>query len=61
MTETLVVAADAVLCRDLQALRGRLEGWRAAKGRPRRTWPPADAIDASISLRESLALRRGAI
>jgi N-acetylglucosaminyl-diphospho-decaprenol L-rhamnosyltransferase len=60
-TEALVVAADAVLCRDLQALRGRLEGWRAARGCERHAWPPAEAIDYSITLRESLALRRGAL
>jgi N-acetylglucosaminyl-diphospho-decaprenol L-rhamnosyltransferase len=61
VTESFVVAADAILCHDLQALRGRREGWRAARGCERRSWPPADAIDASISLRESLALRRGAL
>jgi len=60
-TETVVVAGDALLCRDLNALRGRAAGWRAARGMPRHRRPPADAIDASISLRESLALRRGAV
>jgi N-acetylglucosaminyl-diphospho-decaprenol L-rhamnosyltransferase len=60
VTETIVVAADILLCRDLQALRGRLEGWRAAKGHERHLWPPGAAIDTSISLRDSLALRRGA-
>jgi GT2 family glycosyltransferase len=61
LTETAVVATDALLCRDLQAARGRVQGWRAARGLERRPWPPDDAIDASISLRESLALRRGAL
>ena len=61
MTETIVVAADTLLCRDLQALRGRMEGWRAAKGCERHQWPPGAAIDKSISLRDSLALRRGAV
>jgi GT2 family glycosyltransferase len=61
LTEALVVGGDAALCRDLEALRGRLAGWRAARGRERRPWPPAEAIDQSISLRKSLALRRGAI
>jgi N-acetylglucosaminyl-diphospho-decaprenol L-rhamnosyltransferase len=61
LTEALVVAGDALVCRDLQALRGRLEGWHAARGRERHPWPPAEAIDHSISLRESLALRRGAL
>jgi N-acetylglucosaminyl-diphospho-decaprenol L-rhamnosyltransferase len=60
-TEALVVAGDAVLCHDLEALRGRLQGWRAARGRERHPWPPPEAIDHSISLRDSLALRRGAI
>jgi GT2 family glycosyltransferase len=61
LTEAIVVAGDALLCRDLQATRGRLQGWHAARGLQRRPWPPADAIDHSISLRESLALRRGAL
>ena len=61
LTEALVVTGDALVCRDLQALRGRVEGWRAAQGRERHPWPPAEAIDHSISLRESLALRRGAL
>jgi N-acetylglucosaminyl-diphospho-decaprenol L-rhamnosyltransferase len=61
VTETIVVAGDMLLCRDLQALHGRLEGWRAARECERRQWPPSEAIDASISLRDSLALRRGAL
>jgi N-acetylglucosaminyl-diphospho-decaprenol L-rhamnosyltransferase len=60
-TEALVVAGDMLFCHDLQALRGRLEGWRAAAGCEPRPWPPAEAIDASISLLESIALRRGAV
>jgi GT2 family glycosyltransferase len=61
LTETLVVLADAVLCHDVEAARGRLQGWRAARGLEGRPWPPPEAIDSSISLRRSLALRRGAI
>jgi N-acetylglucosaminyl-diphospho-decaprenol L-rhamnosyltransferase len=61
VTETIVVAGDMLLCRDLQALRGRVEGWRTAGGYERRQWPPDEAIDVSISLRDSLALRRGAL
>lgn len=61
LTEALVVAADMALCRDAQALRGRLEGWRAGAGLPRRPRPPAAAIDSSISLWRSLALRRAAV
>jgi N-acetylglucosaminyl-diphospho-decaprenol L-rhamnosyltransferase len=59
LTETLVVSADAALARDLTALRGRVAGWRAARGMARRPRPPAEAIDATISLRDSLVLRRG--
>ncbi|MGH2865044.1 MAG: glycosyltransferase family 2 protein [Solirubrobacteraceae bacterium] len=60
-TETIVVGADALLCRDLEAVLGRLEGWRAAGGLTRHPFPPAAAIASSISLRESLNLRRGAV
>jgi GT2 family glycosyltransferase len=61
LTEAVVVAADIALCRDAQALRGRVEGWRAGAGMPRHPRPPAEAIDSSISLWESLKLRRGAL
>ena len=61
LTEAIVVAGDALLCHDLQALRGRTEGWHAAMGRERHNWPPGEAIDSSISLRKSLALRRDAL
>jgi N-acetylglucosaminyl-diphospho-decaprenol L-rhamnosyltransferase len=61
LTETAVVAADLAICHDMQALRGRLWGWRAGAGMPRHPPPPGDAIDSSISLWESLKLRRGAI
>lgn len=60
-TETLVVAGDALMTRDLAALRGRFAGWRAARGLDARSRPPAEAIDGGISLRESLELRRGAV
>ncbi len=59
LTEAIVAAVDAALQRDLAAPRGRLEGWRAARGRGRHPWPPSEALDAGISLRASLALRRG--
>lgn len=58
-TEAVVVLADLAISRDLQALRGRISGWHAARRLPRRPLPPADAIDASIGFRDSLALRRG--
>jgi len=57
-TETLVVVGDAVLSRDPSALRGRVAGWRSAKGLPRRATPPPEAIDSGISFRESIRLRR---
>jgi GT2 family glycosyltransferase len=57
-TEAIVMAADAVLSRDAAATRGRIAGWRAARGLTRRARPPLDAIDRSITLRASLALRR---
>jgi N-acetylglucosaminyl-diphospho-decaprenol L-rhamnosyltransferase len=60
-TESTVVAADCLLERDLEALRGRLAGWRAAADRARRPAPPVEAIEGSIGLRESLRLRRSAI
>jgi GT2 family glycosyltransferase len=60
LTEAAVVIADALQNRDGAALRGRLAGWRAARGLPHREWPPPEAIDERITLARSLALRRGA-
>ena len=57
-TEAIVVAGDAVLSRDLSALRGRVAGWRSAAGLPRQVPPPRDAVEERISFRESLRLRR---
>jgi N-acetylglucosaminyl-diphospho-decaprenol L-rhamnosyltransferase len=57
-TEAMVVAGDAaVFSHDLVALRGRLAGWRAARGLPRVAPPPRDAVDSSITFRRSVALR----
>ncbi len=58
-TEAVVVLGDLVISRDLAALRGRLAGWRAARGAPPRGRPPAVALDERIGFRDSLALRRG--
>ena len=58
VTEALVVAADALVSRDLAALRGRLAGVRAAAAWPRHPAPPPMAIEPEISFRHSLALRR---
>jgi N-acetylglucosaminyl-diphospho-decaprenol L-rhamnosyltransferase len=60
-TEAAVVAGDALLTRDLQALRGRLAGWRAAANLPSRPRPPREAIDRTIGVLESLRLRRHAV
>jgi GT2 family glycosyltransferase len=59
LTEAIVVAGDAIISHDLAALRGRVAGWRAARGMQRLPRPPADAIDATISFRDSFTLRRG--
>ncbi len=59
LTESLVVVLDALIARDLAALNGRREGWRAASGLARRARPPREAIDESISLLGSLRLRGG--
>jgi N-acetylglucosaminyl-diphospho-decaprenol L-rhamnosyltransferase len=58
-TEAVVVLADLAISHDLEALRGRLSGWRAGARTPHRARPPAEAVDQSISFRDSLALRRG--
>jgi N-acetylglucosaminyl-diphospho-decaprenol L-rhamnosyltransferase len=58
VTEGVVVAGDAAISRDLSALRGRVAGWRSAKGLQLRPPPPWDAIDETIDFRESLRLRR---
>jgi GT2 family glycosyltransferase len=58
-TEAVVVLGDLALSRDAAALRGRVAGWRAARGAPPRAAPPSAALDRTISFRDSLALRRG--
>jgi GT2 family glycosyltransferase len=59
-TEAIVVAGDAlVFSHDLAALRGRIAGWRAARGRGRTVPPPRDAIDRHIGFWRSLRLRFG--
>jgi N-acetylglucosaminyl-diphospho-decaprenol L-rhamnosyltransferase len=56
-TEAIVVLGDLVISRDLAALRGRIEGWRAGRGGLRLALPPAESIDRSIGFRDSLARR----
>jgi GT2 family glycosyltransferase len=59
-TELIATVGDAVVfSHDLAALRGRIAGWRAAEGLPRRSRPPEDAVDARITFRRSLRLRLG--
>jgi N-acetylglucosaminyl-diphospho-decaprenol L-rhamnosyltransferase len=57
-TEAVVAVADLAISRDLAALRGRIAGWRAAAG-AQPLAPPPEAIDRTITFRDSLALRRG--
>jgi N-acetylglucosaminyl-diphospho-decaprenol L-rhamnosyltransferase len=57
-TEGIVVMGDAVLSRDLSALRGRLAGWRAARSAEPTPVPPREAVDTTIGFWESLKLRR---
>jgi N-acetylglucosaminyl-diphospho-decaprenol L-rhamnosyltransferase len=59
VTELLVVAGDAVVfSHDLAALRGRVAGWRAARGLER-VRLPAHVADARITFVESVKLRLG--
>jgi N-acetylglucosaminyl-diphospho-decaprenol L-rhamnosyltransferase len=59
LTEATVVVGDALISRDLAAVKGRVAGWRAASNAPRLPMPPSDAVDYDISFRDSLRLRRG--
>jgi N-acetylglucosaminyl-diphospho-decaprenol L-rhamnosyltransferase len=59
-TEALVVMGDAIVfSHDLAALRGRIAGWRAARGKERAPRPPDDAVDRGITFGKSLRLRVG--
>jgi N-acetylglucosaminyl-diphospho-decaprenol L-rhamnosyltransferase len=56
--EVIAVFGDAfVFSRDLAALRGRIDGWRAAGVTGRNPWPPEEAIDSRITFRDSLRRR----
>jgi GT2 family glycosyltransferase len=59
VTEAAVVLADIAISHDLAALRGRVSGWRAGSPAPRLSQPPQDAVDHTITFRDSGALRRG--
>jgi N-acetylglucosaminyl-diphospho-decaprenol L-rhamnosyltransferase len=59
ITEALVVGGDAVVfSHDLAALRGRVAGWRAARGLER-IRPPTHVVDRRITFLESVKLRLG--
>jgi GT2 family glycosyltransferase len=59
VTEALVVFGDAaIFSHDLAALRGRVAGWRAARGLER-IRPPAHVVDRRITFLESVKLRLG--
>ncbi|MDQ6750184.1 MAG: glycosyltransferase [Actinomycetota bacterium] len=57
LTEAIVVLGDAAISRDLSALRGRLAGWRTGREADRLS-VPACGLDRTISLWQSLQLRR---
>ncbi len=56
VTETIAVLGDGAISRDAAALRGRVRGWRAARGLPRHAIPSA-ARTSPIGFVESLRLR----
>ncbi|MDX6655754.1 MAG: N-acetylglucosaminyl-diphospho-decaprenol L-rhamnosyltransferase [Solirubrobacteraceae bacterium] len=58
VTEALVCGGDLVISKDLEATKGRLRGWHAARGLPRHEAPPLAALDRAMSFRDSIALRR---
>jgi N-acetylglucosaminyl-diphospho-decaprenol L-rhamnosyltransferase len=55
--ELVVCAGQLVRDRTLAGARGRIAGWRTARGLPRRTLPPTAV--RKLSVREALALRSG--
>jgi len=57
LLESAVAVADLIASRDLAALRGRLAGWRAARGLERHELP-ADGLDP-MGWRENVRRRRG--
>lgn len=56
-TEALVVALRVLRSHDFVAASGRVDGWRAAKGVPKRT-RPSIGIEHRITFVESLRMRR---
>ena len=58
VAEGAICAGQLLADRTLAGLRGRLQGWRDARGLPRGEEPPRGEL-ADLGLREGLALRRG--
>ncbi len=58
-TEAVVVLGDLAVSHDLEALRGRLDGWRAGRSCVELPLPPEGSCDREIDFRSSLAMRRG--
>ncbi len=58
-TEIIVVFGDLLVSHDLQALTGRLAGWRAGRSVSRLPPPPRECLDENIGFWDSLAMRRG--
>jgi len=56
VTEAIIAIADTALSRDTVAVRSRINGWRSARGLPRRT-VPSGVVDPDIGFVESLRLR----
>jgi N-acetylglucosaminyl-diphospho-decaprenol L-rhamnosyltransferase len=57
-TEAIAAIGDLIVfSHDLAAVRGRVNGWRAAQGLPRHRPPPRDAVEDEITFMESLRLR----
>jgi N-acetylglucosaminyl-diphospho-decaprenol L-rhamnosyltransferase len=59
--ELLVGFADALIWRDLAAVKGRAKGWRAGRRLPARPAPPDGVIDPAIGVLGSIMLRRSAL
>jgi GT2 family glycosyltransferase len=60
-TELAIALVDSVLHHDLAALKGRVTGWRTARGLEPRVNPPASAIEHSIGFVNSLRRRRASL
>lgn len=57
LTELLASLADALVCRDFAAARGRWSGWQAGRAYPPHGRPPPDLVDTSITFVKSVRMR----